>query len=178
MSLQLVNKQTVNTRLPELSQHERYGPYFIYPGFRRALDFGGGRRFELLIAAFRDPRVTPESYRGMLNGIVLIWHGTQHEVIVLEGHRRADRVHLDAPTEGQVFEFLRLSHISWEELVQFCRSTPATRPRWRQEDSWIGLTEREPGIGTGSTVDPETHAVGVEGRSAHLDPPGLPECDT
>jgi hypothetical protein len=159
MPLHHANNPMSNARLPAPFQHERYGPYFVYPRFRRALDFGGARNFELLIAAFRDPRVTPERSRGMLNGIVLIWHGTEHEVIVLEAHHCADRIHPEAPTEGQVLEFRRLSHLSWEDLVRFCRNTPATRPRWRQEGTWVELVDPAPGIRTDIETQVGAHSA-------------------
>jgi hypothetical protein len=161
MPLHLANNSTNQARLPASFQHERYGPYFVYPRFRRALDFGGARSFELLIAAFRDPRVTPERSLGMLNGLVLIWHGAEHEIIVLEGHRCADRIHPEAPTEGQVLEFRRLSQLSWEGLVRFCRSTPATRPRWRQEGTWVELIEPESGIHTDIDSEAEAHVAAI-----------------
>jgi hypothetical protein len=154
MQLQLANNAPKGPCPPVGIQHEQYGPYFVYSGFRRRLDFGGPRSFELLISAFRDPRVTPERSRAMLNGIVLVWHGARHEIIVVEGHQCADRIHLEAPTQQQVLEFRRLRYSPWDELVRFCVRTPATRPRWRQQSTWLELGDTESGthnVGTSSS---------------------------
>ena len=149
MHLQLADNVPKRPCLPVGIQHEQYGPYFVYPGFRQRLDFGGPRSFELLISAFRDPRVTPERSRSMLNGIVLVWHGTRHEIIVVEGHQSADRIRLEAPTQRQVLEFRRLRYSPWDELVRFCVHAPATRPRWRLQNTWSELGDTEPVIHNG-----------------------------
>ena len=123
--------------------HERYGPYVVFPQYRQALDFGGTRSFELLVAAFCDPRVVPQfkAARRRLNGIAVVWHGPRHEVIILEGLESVERANLKRPTAGQVAAFHHLARLTWEDFRGFCQSSPATRPSWRQALPWSQLDE-------------------------------------
>ena len=159
MSSNILSNRTHTAHMPKHPIQARYGPYFFYPGLRRALKFGGARSFELLIAAFRDPRVTPAGPRGIGNGIALIWHGTQHQIIVLEGHCCAEKFPPEGPTKAQVLEFRRLSQFSWEELVRFCRNTPATFPSWREERIWAALGAPDPEIPSDREVDSGSHVT-------------------
>ncbi len=123
--------------------HERYGPYLVFPHFRRTLEFGGIRSFELLIAAFCDPRVVPQhkAVRRRLNGVAVVWHGPRHEVIILEGLASVERTNLKQPTQGQVAAYRDLAALSWTDFSAFCRSSPATCPSWRQTLPWSQLDQ-------------------------------------
>ena len=107
--------------------HERYGPYFVFSQYRRTLTFGGTRSFELLIAALTDPRVS-KAARRRLNGVAVIWHGPQHEVIILEGLKAVEHANLKHPTVTQVAEFQRIAHMPWDDFSAFCRASEATCP--------------------------------------------------
>ncbi len=134
---------TRHTRPTGASAHERYGPYFVYPHFRTQLSFGGERNFEVLVVAFCDPHLSPDRrrLREMRNGIAIVHHSAQHELIILEGHACADRIRRHRPTGEQIREFHRVTRMSWDEFVAFCRASPAVRPRWREPGPWQQLRE-------------------------------------
>jgi hypothetical protein len=143
--------------------HERYGPYFVFPQFRCTLDFGGARSFELLIAAFCDPRVVPQqkALRRRLNGVAAIWHGPQHEIIILEGLEAVDRANLQQPTRRQVAMFRRLASLSWADFSTFCRSSPATCPSWRRALPWSQLEALDTDVTSAEASTPQAHAVAI-----------------
>jgi len=159
--MQLLVSHELPARRLRDAGHERYGPYRVFPQFRRSLEFGGTRSFELLIAAFCDPRVVPQhkAVRRRLNGVVVVWHGPRHEVIILEGLESVERANLRRPTAGQIAGFRQLADMEWTEFSAFCRSSPATCPSWRQALPWSQLDEVDFAV-SGSTSDPaEGHVV-------------------
>ena len=138
----LVSQAHRSARFHNAAQ-ERYGPYLVFPQFRRTLEFGGIRSFELLIAAFCDPRVVPQhkAVRRRLNGIAVVWHGPRNEVIILEGLESVERTNLKLPTRGQVAAFRQMAEMPWTEFSTFVRSSPAACPSWRQTLPWCQLEE-------------------------------------
>lgn len=148
---------------PHHLEHPRYGPYFIYPAFQRRLDFGESRSFELVVAAFCDPHVTPERVQlsGMRNGIAVVFHDRDHEIIILDGHRSADRIRLHGPTDEQIAEYRRVGQMSWDEFVTFCCASPTTYAGWRRLERWtrLGLTHGERSDAGSSAPNGAEHAV-------------------
>jgi hypothetical protein len=144
-------------------QLHRYGPYFVHQGFQCCVDFGGARSFELLVAAFCDPHVTPEQahFRGMRNGIAIVFHDLEHESLVLDGSLSAERIRPQGPTEEQIRAYHRIKQMTWEEFVTFCVSSPVTYVGWRDGSRWERLVTPllevgRPGTMTSSSIE---HAV-------------------
>lgn len=151
--MQILVSQAPRPTFPPTVGHERYGPYLVFPRFRRTLDFGGIRSFELLIAAFCDPRVVPQhkAVRRRLNGVAVVWHGPRHEVIILEGLESVQRTNLKQPTQGQVAAYRHLAALRWTDFSDFCRSSLATCPSWRRTLPWSQLAQEDfDSLGTAS----------------------------
>lgn len=148
--------------LPHQHQH-RYGPYFVYPGFQSRLAFGEGCSFELLVAAFCDPHVTPERmhYRGMRNGIAIVFHDLEHEIIVMDGYRSAERIRPQGPTDEQIREYHRIRRMPWEAFVTFCLNSAVTYAGWRDRSRWERLAPPGLEIACAGNMTPSSaeHAV-------------------
>lgn len=143
--------------------HERYGPYHVFPQYRCTLDFGAARTFELLIAGFCDPRVVPKhkAQRRRLNGVGIIWHGPQHEVVILEGLEAVERSNLQQPTRRQVAAFRHLADLTWADFKTFCRSSPATCPSWRTALPWSQLEALESNVVSEGNSLPEARTASI-----------------
>lgn len=151
-----------NIHLPHGQLH-RYGPYFVHHGFQCCLDFGEARSFELLVAAFCDPHVTPERihFRGMRNGIAVVFHDLKHETIVLDGYRSAERIQPKGPTEEQKRAYHRIKQMTWDEFVTFCLASAVTYAGWRDRLRWERLSPPRLDLACagGMTSSPVEHAV-------------------